>query len=55
MKTKKCTFTLNNYEKVFLFIILTFFVANIFGCTPSYKVACGGNKKMAIYNSGGYR
>lgn len=55
MKTKKCTFTLNNYEKIFLFIILVGFIAGTFGCSPAYKSSCGGNKRMAIYNAGGYR
>lgn len=55
MKQKKCTFKFNNYEKVILFILLIGFIAGMVSCSPSYKVACGGNKKMAIYNAGGYR
>jgi hypothetical protein len=54
-QNKKCTFRLNNYEKVFLFIILTGLFASIVSCSPTYKVSCGGSRKMAIYNAGGYR
>lgn len=52
---KKCKFILNSYEKYILFIILIGFIAGMVSCSPSYKVACGANRKMAIYNSGGYR
>jgi len=56
MKQKKqCTFKFNSYEKVILFILLIGFIAGMVSCSPSYKIACGGNKKMAIYNAGGYR
>jgi hypothetical protein len=56
VSSKKCTFKLNNYEKFILLIafigLLSSFMSS---CTPANKVHCNGNKKMAIYNSGGYR
>ena len=55
MKQKQCKFKLNNYEKFFLLIIVIGLFAGLVSCSPSYKVACGGNKRMLIYNSGGYR
>lgn len=44
-----------NFKKVILFILLIGFIAGMVSCSPAYKSACGGNKKMAIYNAGGYR
>ena len=54
--SKKCTFKLNNYEKFILLIAFIALLSSLLNsCTPANKVHCQGNKRMMIYNSGGYR